>query len=231
MSEGHDTEVDSEGESRDTISVPRGRALPLNSKRLTAVHVRQLANALDLPTSGSVDQLWQLVEGKLMSESGREVCNVQVIVQETAKFESKLSLVDERGVFLETMPHTSTGEEASSELEVALEEATQQNTELSAELESVRNLLEKEKEHTASLTERLETATTDHEGSSSEVSKLKAELKAEKDRAKQLWRMSCEQVKEQDEEIERLNAKIKELEASAVRRSSSSSERSSPDPL
>ena len=41
-------------------AIPRGQYLPLNSKRLTAAHLRQIASALDLPTTGAADQLRQV---------------------------------------------------------------------------------------------------------------------------------------------------------------------------
>ena len=45
--------------------LPRGRVLPLNSKRLTSTHLKQVAEKLKLPTTGSADQIRQLIEGKL----------------------------------------------------------------------------------------------------------------------------------------------------------------------
>lgn len=43
----------------------RGNVLPLNSKRLTAALLRQLAAALDVLTSASVEDLRQLITGEL----------------------------------------------------------------------------------------------------------------------------------------------------------------------
>ena len=59
-----------------------GRVLPLNSKRLTVHHLRWLSEALGLPTTGSADQMQQLIEGKLQSDHGRETGNVQVVIKE-----------------------------------------------------------------------------------------------------------------------------------------------------
>jgi len=53
-----------------------GRVLPLNSKWLTAHHLRQISEALQLPTSGSADQVRQPIEGKLRSDLDREPSNV-----------------------------------------------------------------------------------------------------------------------------------------------------------
>ncbi len=62
--------------------LPRGRQLPLNSRRLTASHMRQIAEALELPTKASPEELHQLIEGRL-DDMGRQSRNVQAIVQET----------------------------------------------------------------------------------------------------------------------------------------------------
>ena len=136
--------------------LPRGRVLPLNSKRLTSAHLKQLAEKLELPTTGSADQIRQLIEGKLQED--REVSNVQVVVQESTYRELVLSLIDEDGVFLETDPATKSEEDATSELAElteALTEANQRTTTLSEELNNTARLLEEEKKHTAELTSKI----------------------------------------------------------------------------
>ena len=86
----------SDGE-RDVVSEPfSGRLLPLNSRRLTAVHLRHIAGAMELPSTGSADEVRQLIEGKLQEE--REVRNVQVVLEEASFRQFKLSLTDEEGV-------------------------------------------------------------------------------------------------------------------------------------
>ena len=57
------------------ISRPRTR-FPLNSKRLTVSHLKQIAAAMGLPTTASADELRQMIESEVQSR-GR---NVQVIV-------------------------------------------------------------------------------------------------------------------------------------------------------
>lgn len=88
-------------DSRDAIDMPRGRRLPLNSRQLTAAYLRQLGEALDLPTTGSSEELRQQIEGKL---SEREDPNVQVVIQETPQVETVLWLVSAEGPFLQTTP-------------------------------------------------------------------------------------------------------------------------------
>ena len=67
-------EASAEGsrDERETGDWSRGRLpIPLNSKRLTAAHLKRLVRALDVPTTAAGDEIRQMVEGKL-SEAGRE---------------------------------------------------------------------------------------------------------------------------------------------------------------
>ena len=71
---------------------------PLTSKRLKLCYMKQLAKALELPTSATGSDLLVMITGKLR-ESNRDPVNVQVVV--THKEEGKeLSLQDMDGVFL-----------------------------------------------------------------------------------------------------------------------------------
>ena len=127
--------IGEEKESRERTEIPSGRVVPLNSRRLTATHLRQVAEALGLPTTGSTDQLRQLIEGKLESDKHVEAANVQVVLQEEQRVETKFFLMDENGVFLETTPLVLSKEGAESEkeaLQEALEEVNQQNSELTS---------------------------------------------------------------------------------------------------
>ena len=79
--------------------LPRGKLLPLNSRRLTTVQLKKIAEGLRLPTAGSTDEIRQLIEGKLEEEH-----NVQAAVDEATTVNVTLSLVDDEGVFLEVEP-------------------------------------------------------------------------------------------------------------------------------
>lgn len=81
--------------------LPRGRSLPLNSKRITAVHLRQVAGVSEFPTEGSTDQLRQTIEGRLETD-GHGAANVQVILSEDMFVETRLFFVGESGVILES---------------------------------------------------------------------------------------------------------------------------------
>ena len=129
----------------------------------------------------------------------------------------KLALMDESGVFLETQPLTHSQKESESEIEAALAEANRQNSELSDQLADAVQKLDEEKAETARLTEelaRVPTASTG--GTAADVEKLKEELRAAKERYKRMWRMTCEQSREQEEllatqqeEINRLKSRDK----------------------
>ena len=77
---------------------------PLNSRRLTAGHLRTLAKALGLPTAGSPDQLRQCVEGIVQRDHDHR--NVVVVVQESLKTEQVIVLEDSEGEFLQCEPIT-----------------------------------------------------------------------------------------------------------------------------
>ena len=54
--------------------------LPLNSSRITAGQLRQLSMTFGLTSSGSIDDMRLIIEGKI-NELGREPCNVQVLFE------------------------------------------------------------------------------------------------------------------------------------------------------
>ena len=87
----------------DGVTEPRGKVLPLNSKRLKTVQLQRLARALSIPTSASGDELRQLIDGKLEGME-REPRNVQVVISEAEHGAERLSLWDDDGAFLEVDP-------------------------------------------------------------------------------------------------------------------------------
>ena len=154
---------------------PSGKLLPLNSRRLTAAHLRHIAGAMGLPSTGSADEVRQLIEGKLGDE--REVRNVQVVLEEASVLNVKLSLTDEEGVFLEAEPLQRPLEALvdPAEWENKLSEAEAQNTGLTAELTELQGALTAQKEEVARLQEEL-LAKSDSEA----VKKLKSDLQNQK---------------------------------------------------
>ena len=89
-----------EDAARDPEAQPCGACFLLNSRRLTAAHMRAIAQALDLPATGSTDTLRQCIEGQLQTD-GREVSNILVILV-TQGENVGLQLADAEGVFLTT---------------------------------------------------------------------------------------------------------------------------------
>ena len=195
--------VESGEESHERPELPRGRVVPLNSRRLTAAHLKRVAEALKLPTTGSADQLRQLIEGKLESDKRVEATNVQVVIQEEQCVELKLSLMDESGILLTTEPIRFSKQEAESDMEAvqeALADANKQNSELSDQLANAVQKWEEEKAETARLSEELARVLAESSSATEgENKKLKEELRAAKERYKRMWRMTCEQGREQEE--------------------------------
>ena len=69
---------------------PSSKLLPLNSRRLTAAHLQHIAGAMRLPSTGSADEVRQLIEGKL-GMSVRSGMYVQVVLEEASVLNVKLS--------------------------------------------------------------------------------------------------------------------------------------------
>ena len=86
------------GDSEGGLGVTAPIRLPLNSKRLTANHLRRLAAELEIATSASTDELRQMIDGKL-SEAGRQALNVQAVLS-SSQPTSEFSLEDAEGKFL-----------------------------------------------------------------------------------------------------------------------------------
>ena len=200
--------------------LPRGLRLPLNSKRLTAVHLRAIAKAMDLPTTGSADQVRQGIEGNLLTDKDRDISSTLVILTESTMISTVLSLADSGGVFLETEAtyraqhgERGPGTEDSGATQKALEETQQALTEAQHELEKAVTALAEQERLVKELQTKLEESTP--EGS---VEGLISELKKEKERFRQAWKLNCEHVAEQDAllttkegEIETLQRQLEEL--------------------
>lgn len=97
-------------------SCAAARHLPLNSKRLTAAHLKQIAHSLSLPTTGAADQLCQVIEGKLATD-GYETANYQVVLEEDKFVEIKLSLLSMDGTIVESEPVKRDATDVTPDLE------------------------------------------------------------------------------------------------------------------
>ena len=145
-----------------------------------------------------------VIEGKLETD-GHEAINIQVVLEDSKMTETKISLLSEGGVIVTPQPLRREPADARDDLEglsQALEEAQVQQ-----QCSQLSGLLDAEREQNATLQEQLKSTTSTNE----EVSKLKDELRAEKEKVKQLWRMSCEQVRSRNELINEKDAEIEKL--------------------
>ena len=188
---------------------------PLNSRRLTAAHLRAIAEAIGLPTA---DQLRQCIEGKLQTE--REDPNVVVIIREVQTTEQIIALADAGGEFVRTPPLRH-GQEKGKDTSEELQEARTQLQEAEEIIQSARTKDEEQAHQIAELQDALleqeQQITERFEG---EVADLKQKLTEEKTKLRQSWKTSCEQLIEQDaliaakdEEIAELKCKLAELTA------------------
>ena len=186
MSDLDREEDDSSGNESQTL--PEGKRIPFNSRRLPAAYLKQVGEALRLPTGGSREELRQLVEGKLATKRGVEVSSVQVVAHEAHQIATKLWLVDSEGVVLET---TTTKEvDTPDEIEQAGE---------AEELQRLREELAASAQETDRLREALAAQRSkDTSAHTAQVAKLQEALAAEKKRAKEQWKWSCSQVSELD---------------------------------
>ena len=198
----HDHEVEVEVEPEEASHVRHdvvadlgsGRPLPLNSKRLTGVLLKQLARGLEIPTGSSGDELRQLIEGKL-GDLGHDPRNTQAVLQE-AETGVNISLQDADGIVLTVSPIVADLGKGDSPGETGNGDGA--GTE---EVEELREALREAKEQQAA--------------KDVEIAKLQEQLEREKERYKKLWSLNCAQLAEFDsavsakeEEIERLKSRL-----------------------
>ena len=117
----------------DSHAVLQQSRYPMNSRRLTATHLRAIAEAIGLPSAGSVDQLCQCIEGKLQTE--RDDPNIVVVIREVQSTDHILALADSEGEFIQMLPlgrgrSTYRGGSTSHELQEAQTELQEAQTEL-----------------------------------------------------------------------------------------------------
>ena len=168
-----------------------GKVYPLNSKRLTVKHLKLLAEALELPSSCSGDELRQLVDGTLR-DRGRQPENVQVFVQQRRRVtvELEVTLMDERGEFGHSQ---STSEETES----------LPNCTCAEELREVR--MQRDRlERTAAIQEE-------------RLVQLGERLDEEEERNRRAWKENCSRVQAMDAELTEKEAELADMEAQVAR--------------
>ena len=157
---------------------PSVKPLPFNSKRLKTVHLKRIAAAMSSPTSGSADEVRQMVERRL-TEMDKEPRHVQVLVLQTDEGGIRIQLMDVDGPFLDIKP-----EEEPTDQERVTDGESSSRGDDGQDLESA---LQESRELTAQLRE--------------EVSAFKAQLEKERLKVKEIWRKSCDQLREFDETL------------------------------
>ena len=155
----------------------RMELLPLNFQRITAVMVRRLACALEIPTSGTTEDVRQLLDAKL-AERGYKPMKVQVKVS-TGLDGVTLYLEDAEGTFLEVRPEGKESPEAS--VEQGDENLPEQSE------ESLQQALQAALSRNKELTEELQAARED-------LDKARVESQARRNRVEQLWQVSCDRL-------------------------------------
>ena len=156
---------------------------------------------MGLLTRASTDEVRQMVEGKL-SENGHEPHNVQVVIQEPEEgTESEhlvhMFLVDEAGIFKEIET-----EREHVRREATDSGATAAHAPLDAEGPGERTSEPEEREEEElhlelqQKTAELEAVTQQLSGAVAKIGHLKGELQHEKERYRQLWRMNCAKLVE-----------------------------------
>ena len=204
----------------DTIMEAMGKALPLNSRRLTRVHLQSLAQGLELSFHASSEQLRLMIEGKLR-EMDKEPRNVQVVCGEKEPY--KVWMKDDKGAFFEadlyeeetvsTADHADSEDLAMTDPTTTVEQALAENgtlketiRRLEGEVAAANEALESETRRVSELEDELERSP-----SVESVEKLQRELRKEKDKVKSMWRVNCEQLACYDDELAAKDEEIAEL--------------------
>ena len=171
---------------------PRARYLPWNSRRLTTTVIRRIARSMEIPASASTDDTCQMLEGKLL-ELGKEPLNVQVVVSE----EGNIVLRDDEDIFHKVQ-----------DTDESREEGEERHPTSEGEQDAV-----DEEDSAMDLKE-------ENEALKLQVEKLTDLLREEKEKCKEAWRLSCQQLAEYDdvlaskeEEIEVLKLRVKEVDS------------------
>ena len=168
---------------------------PLNSRRLTAWHLRALAQALGLPTTGSADQLRQCIEGIVQRDHDYQ--NVVVIIRESLKTEHVVVLADSEGEFLEgeTIYRDPPPRRMWAEEDVRV---TEELRETRRQLEEANHIIEsataKDGEQAQTIAQLQEESEVEATQACEGLATLKRQLAAEKEKARKSWKTNCEHL-------------------------------------
>ena len=175
--------------------------VPLNAKKLTAIVIRAIATALELPESRMREETLMMIEGKL-TEQNHEPQNVQVTTVRSAEVEDPtilfLQLINREGAFLQV------------DVQKAREASTSDLEQSSASEE-----LYSEQLSEGEVIVRLDKAEEENKILREELSELSSQIVKVTQRMKDLWRVNCSLAREfeevmgsKDEEIARLRQQV-----------------------
>ena len=178
--------------------------MALNSRRVTRTILRSVAAGLGLPTTASVEELRQIIDGQL-TERGRGPRDVLVEVERRpsgTEGSGCVRLHDGEGMFLEvdlltTEPVETSGEDAHAPVVGSRDRTPDREATLVAERDR--------------LVAEMERYRTELEAAHVELEKSVKEADAAKKRLKEVWRMNCEQSIMYDEELAAKDDEIAEL--------------------
>ena len=157
--------------------------------------LKQLAGVLNLPGAAPLDEVRQMIEGKLL-EMGREPRSTQVPLQETAHG-VRVSLQNVDGIYLEAEPP----ERADSP---------------SGRSEHGESLAQPGADDTDTLCQVLHDADCENQALQHEVGVLREELESVRVRVKDMWRVHCTQLSEFDAAITAKDDEIAKLRCQLV---------------
>ena len=187
-------------------NIPDGPTFPLNSKRLKAARIRQLAAALDVPTGAAAHEVCQRL-GEKIRTLGHDPANVQVIVKGKGN-NSSLYLVDDTGVIKcvkenvedhvgnQGIPNERS-RSALREVEAVIESLTNELTTARQELEEANSLVSRLRAEVASLGD-----------SNTELSR---QLDKERQKSKCFWKQKCDLMLAHEDVLEERDATIAAL--------------------
>ena len=193
---------------------PEGDPIPLNARRVTLSILRQIGEALGVPSSSSATnaELKLMVEGRL-TEMGYDPANVQVIVSDDIN--EPMYLVNDEGVIkrvesVATHVTQTSRDDESSALRVTEEECARLRALVNSKDDQIRSL---QTDLTEAKTTIEQLRSVEFDSLTQEVERLKGELSKEASKAKRFWKLRCDQMLKCEEEMERKDTELALLKA------------------
>ena len=205
----------------DEFEIPEGEQYSLVSKRLKAVRIQQIAEALDLPTRSSTAEARQAIKEKL-TDMEYEPENVQVIIQGRGD-DAMMFLVNNTGI-IKTIEcgKAACEQRGRSDARSALWGArhVEHNIESESRFSEIEQL-RLDLQSALARTEQEQAMTAQKE---EQILALQGALDKEKQKSKRFWREKCEQLLTYEENLEAKEVEIALLKARLMTATSNRSE-------